>query len=144
MSIQSQDGLDGDVDAAETVLFKHDLCHPFPVLDRVHRRLGQQDLSAVRVDLELFLERIVPQEFHVVPVLDDAVLHRLRELEVRTVFGREVADHDVLDRGRSGVLTALFGSEDRSTDDGREGVRGEICRASHRSGRSQRDQQPRG
>jgi hypothetical protein len=33
------------------------------------------------------------------------------------VLGREVADHDVLDRGRSGVLTALFGSEDRSTDE---------------------------
>ena len=60
MSVQSKDGLNGDVDAAKLVLLKHDLAHLFPVLGRVHRRFGEHDLAAFGADLELFVKGVVP------------------------------------------------------------------------------------
>lgn len=37
--------------------------------------------------------------FHVGPVLDDPVFHRMGDLEERTVVGRFVPDHEVFDLG---------------------------------------------
>lgn len=127
LGIECEDGLDCDVDAAKLVILKHDLGHLLAVLERVHRGLGEEDLAPARVDLEFLLERVVPQDLHVVPVLDDAVVHGLRQLQERAVLGRLVPDHDVLDGRRRGALAALLGAQDRATDQGRESVRGEVC-----------------
>ena len=75
LRVQREDGLDGDVHAAEAVPLEHDLAHLLPVLERVHRRLGQEDLGAGRVDAHLLVEGVVPQQLHVVPAFDDAVFH---------------------------------------------------------------------
>jgi hypothetical protein len=60
LGVQGEDGLNGDVDAAELVLLEHDLAHGLAVLGRVHGRLGEEDLAVLRSDLELRVERVIP------------------------------------------------------------------------------------
>jgi hypothetical protein len=127
LSVKSQHGLNRDIHSTKAVFLEHNLSHLLAVLDRVHRRLGEENLPSRRVNPQLLLKGVVPEDLHVVPVLDDTVLHRLSELEVGTVLRCEVADHDVLDRGGFGRVTTLLGTEDRATDDRREGVGGEVC-----------------
>jgi hypothetical protein len=62
---------------------------------------------------------------HIVPPLDYTVLHGIGYLEHGASGGSLIAAHDVL---YDDVIIApsLFGSQDRSADDGRELVLGEI------------------
>lgn len=64
---------------------------------------------------------------HVVPPLDDAVLHGVGYLEHGAGGGGLVATHDVLDDDVI-IAAPLFGSQDRAADDGRELVLGEVLR----------------
>jgi len=118
LCVQRQHGLDGNVDTAEAVAVKHDLAHLLPVLEGVHGRLGQQDLTACGVDLHLLVEGVVPQVLHVVPLLDDAVLHGVGYLQHGTGGGRLVAAHDVLDDHVALAGTLLLGTQDRPAYDG--------------------------
>ena len=68
----------GNVHAAEVVLLEHDVAHLLAVLERVHGRFGEEDLAAGGVDLHLLVEGEVPEVFHVIPSLDDPVLHLKR------------------------------------------------------------------
>lgn len=49
LSVQSEHGLNGHIDAVELVLLKHDLRNLLPVLGGVHGRLSQQDLGRVKM-----------------------------------------------------------------------------------------------
>ena len=51
-----------------------------PILDRVIGRLRQQHRVLSDVDLEL-VEHVTPDLLHVVPVLDNAVIHRVLQLQ---------------------------------------------------------------
>ena len=75
LGVEGEDGLDGDIDTAKVVAFKHDFGHHFAVLQGVHWRFGEEDLAAGGVDLHLLEEGVVPEMLHVVPALDDTVLH---------------------------------------------------------------------
>jgi hypothetical protein len=127
LSVESQDGLDGNVDSSKLVVLKHDLAHLLAILGGVHWRLGEEYLAAGSVHLELLLESVVPEVLHVVPVLDNTVLHGLSELQVGAVLGGEIADHDVGDVLSLGGGAALLGTKDGTSDDGREDMGGEIC-----------------
>lgn len=126
LGIEGKHSLDGNVDAAKLVSIKHDLAHLLAVLQRVHRRLREQNLLAARVDLELFVKSIVPKMLHVVPFLDDAVLHWVADLQHRTGGGSLVAAHNILD---DNVIVRLFlRSQYRTADDGRELVLRKVLR----------------
>lgn len=120
MRVQRQHGLDGHVDTAKGIAIKHDLAHLLPVLERVHGGLRQQDLAALGLDLHLLVEGVVPEVLHVVPLLDNAVLHGVGYLQHGAGGGGLVTAHDVLDDhvglAKAGAL--LLGTYDRSADDG--------------------------
>ena len=113
MGIQRQDGLHGHMHALESIILKHDLAHPLPVRLWVHRWLRQEDLPPAGIDLELFVEGVIPEMLHVFPVLDDTVFHRLGELQIVPVLLCLIADHDVLDFGRA---EAFLRTQNRSTN----------------------------
>ena len=117
MRIQRKHRLDRNVHPLKPVLLEHNLCHALPVRLGVHRGLGEEDLATAGVDVQLLVERVVPEDLHVVPVAHDAMLHRMGDLEVVPVLLRFVADHEVFDHG--GGL-ALFGTEDGAADYGGE------------------------
>lgn len=128
LGIQGQHRLDRHVDAAEAVALEHDLAHLLAVLERVHGRLRQQDLAALGVRLHLLVEGVVPEVLHVVPLLHDAVLHRVADLEHSAGGGGLVAAHDVLDDHIVDLLRGalLLGPQDRPADDGRVLEFGEV------------------
>lgn len=97
MSVEREDGLDGDVDAVELVGLEHHLDDLLPVLGGVHGGLGQQDLTVLGVDVQLLgAEGVVPQVLHVVPAPDDAVLHGVVHLQHGAQLAGLVAHHQVL------------------------------------------------
>lgn len=61
---------------------------------------------------------------HVLPILDNSVLHGIADLQHRPSRRRVVTAHDVLDDHI--VVCPLFGSEDRPTDNRRILVLGEV------------------
>ena len=109
--------MNGDIDTTKAVRFKHDLSHLVPVGLGVHRGLSQENLASLGIDLELFGKGVVPEMFHVCPVLDNTVLHRLGDLKEGTVLCGLVTDHQVLDGGRA---ETLLGTENWTTDNGWE------------------------
>lgn len=118
LRIQSQHRLDRNVHAPKAILLKHDLAHPLSVDLRVHRRLGEEDFPACRIDAQLLLERVVPQMLHVFPVAHNSVLHRLRDLQEVARLCSLIADHDIFDDACG--THALFSAQNRPSDDRRE------------------------
>lgn len=117
LRIERKHGLDSDINSAKLVSLEHDLSHLLTVGLWVHGRLSEEDLASARVRLELVVKRVVPEVLHVVPVLDDAVLHWVRHLEEGAVLGRLVTDHQVLELR---AAQALLGTQDWTADDRRE------------------------
>ncbi len=100
LSVESQHGLNGDVDAVELVGLEHDLGDLLPVLQRVQGRLRQQDLTVGRADVEpLRAEGVIPQVQHVLPAADYPVLHGVRDLQHGAAFARLITNHQILQRG---------------------------------------------
>jgi hypothetical protein len=64
---------------------------------------------------------------HIIPLLDDTVLHGVADLKHGASGGGLVTAHDVLDDNVAVGL--LLRSQDRSADDGRVLVLGEILRS---------------
>lgn len=118
--------MDSNIDTAEPVSLEHDLAHLLSVLERVHRGLGEEDLASLGVDLELLEERKVPEMLHILPVLDDSILHGVRDLQHGAGGGGLVTTHDVLDYNVVEVFTLLLGTEDRPADYRGELVVGEV------------------
>lgn len=73
--------MNSNEDALKAITLKHDLTHPFSILERIHRWFGKEDLSASSIRLELIEEGVVPQFHHILPVLDDTMFERMRDLE---------------------------------------------------------------
>lgn len=126
LGIKGQDGLDSNVDTAESISIKHNLAHLLTVLERVHGGLCQENLLAVGVDLELLVEGIIPEMLHVVPLLDDTVLHGVADLKHCSSGGGLVTAHDILDDNIA--IGLLLGTQDWSADDGRVLMLGKVLR----------------
>lgn len=127
LCVQSQHSLNSHINAPKLVALKHDLAHLLAVPQRVHGRLGQENFATSSVDLELLVEGKVPQVLHVVPLLDDAVLHGIADLQHGSGSGSLVAAHDILDDHVALAGAALFlGTQDRSAHDGRVLELGEV------------------
>lgn len=126
LRIQSQHSLNSHINTPKTIPLEHDLAHLLAVPEGIHGRFGEEDLAATGVDLHLVEEGVVPEVLHVVPFLDDAVLHRIGNLEHGASSGGLVAAHDVLDDHAVRVGPALFGSQYRSSHDRGKLVLGEV------------------
>lgn len=61
LSIEGEHSLNSDVDTTKLIVLKHDLAHFLPVLGRIHRRFGEEDLLAGSLDLELLLKGVIPE-----------------------------------------------------------------------------------
>ena len=97
--VEREDGLDADVHSGDVEGLEHDLRHLLAVDLGVHGSFGEEDVVAFGVDAELVVEGVVPDEFHVVPVGDDAVLDGVRDGENALAAERVVADEVVLGGG---------------------------------------------
>ena len=118
LRIQRQYCLNSDIDPVESVILKHDLAHPLPIGFWVHRWFSEQHFPTSRIDLQLLVKGVVPQELHILPVSDDPVLHGLSYLEEISVLCGFVSDHDILDNGV--CVYTFFRSENWPADDGRK------------------------
>lgn len=98
LRVQHEERLRRELDSLEAVLLEEDLHELLSVLERVQRRFGDEDLVLLRVDLQLLVPEVLEDELLVFPVLDDAVLDGVREVEVRARLVVDlVADHLVLE-----------------------------------------------
>mmetsp|Transcript_27895 Transcript_27895/g.47145 ORF Transcript_27895/g.47145 Transcript_27895/m.47145 type:complete len:253 (+) Transcript_27895:1563-2321(+) len=96
LRVQCEHRLDGDVASGELIGLEHLLDEGLAVLRGVHGGLGEQDLVVARVDLQLFKKCVVPQVFHVFPVLDDTALHRVVDVQRVSHGSCLVATHHLL------------------------------------------------
>ena len=67
LKIKSEYRLDSNVDTPELIPLKHNLTHFLPVAQRVHERLGEQDLAASGIYLK-FLAKRVPDVVAYLPI----------------------------------------------------------------------------
>ena len=82
-------------------LLKEHLSCPDAIANRIVGRFSQKHGVLSRVDLQL-VEDVSPDLLHVVPVLDDAVLHRVGQLEdaLEFLLHRESSDRcELVDSG---------------------------------------------
>lgn len=122
--------LDSNIYSSELISFKHNLAHLLAILERIHRWLRQQDLPAGGINFHLLVKRVVPQMLHIVPFLDDAILHGIADLQHGARGRRFVAAHDIFDYG--GGIALFFAAEDGATNYGGVLEFGEVlpCRIS--------------
>mmetsp|Transcript_13982 Transcript_13982/g.41655 ORF Transcript_13982/g.41655 Transcript_13982/m.41655 type:complete len:209 (-) Transcript_13982:18-644(-) len=124
LRVQREHRLDGHVAVRVAVGLEHGRHELAAVRERVHGRLREHDLVVLGVDPELLVEGVVPEQLHVVPVLDDAVLDGVRAVQ-RHAHGRGlVAAHDLL-QGH-GIVDGLLRAEDGPADHRREDAAGEV------------------
>merc|ERR1719204_2350457 len=71
---ESQNTLDRDVQQGHVEHLEHNLDHPFSVRLWVVRRLRQQDGMSRRIHLQFLEKGVFPELFHVLEILDDAIL----------------------------------------------------------------------
>ena len=71
--VQTQHGLNGDVECGSIERFKHDLSHLLPVGFGVEGSLGEEDRVFFGRHTEFIVEGVVPDFLHVVPVGDNTV-----------------------------------------------------------------------
>ena len=125
LRIERQHGLNSHIYALEPILLKHDLHHPLPIDLWVHRWFSEQHFPPARVDFEFLVKGVIPEMFHVFPVPDDTVFHRLGYLKVVAVLCSLVADHDVFDHCRTNTF---FSTQDWTADDGGKDYRVRLIR----------------
>mmetsp|Transcript_71860 Transcript_71860/g.126601 ORF Transcript_71860/g.126601 Transcript_71860/m.126601 type:complete len:359 (+) Transcript_71860:290-1366(+) len=106
----------GHIEGRDLELLEEDLAHLLTVLLRVQGRLGQQDGSVwvVGLDLQAIEVQVLPDPFHGVPVLDEAVLDGVREVQLLLPLGRLGAHKGVC---RLDVLLAFWKPCTRGYDD---------------------------
>merc|ERR1719206_1276597 len=79
--IEGEDSLDGDIHGRHVEGLEHDLGHLLTISLGVDGSLSEEDRLLLRGHTELIVEGVVPDLFHVIPVSDDSVLHRVLEGE---------------------------------------------------------------
>merc|ERR1712013_928001 len=79
--IEGEDSLDGNIHGRHVEGLEHDLGHLLTVSLGVEGSLSEEDRLLLRGNTELIVEGVVPDLFHVIPVSDDSMLHRVLEGE---------------------------------------------------------------
>ena len=79
--VQTQHGLNGDVECGSIERFKHDLSHLLPVGFGVEGSLREKDGVFLWSNTEFIVKRVVPNLFHIIPVGDDTVLDGVLQCE---------------------------------------------------------------
>merc|ERR1740116_167396 len=95
-SVQGKHRLDRHVECRGVERLEHDLSHLLAVRLGVQRGLGQQDRVLLGGDTQLIIESVVPHLLHVVPVVHDAVLHRVFQRQNTPLCLRLISDVAVL------------------------------------------------
>mmetsp|Transcript_28081 Transcript_28081/g.90531 ORF Transcript_28081/g.90531 Transcript_28081/m.90531 type:complete len:362 (+) Transcript_28081:318-1403(+) len=96
LGVEGQHGLDRHVAVGEAIGLEHVGHELAAVRQGIHRRLRQHDLKVLRIDPELLVEGVIPEQLHVVPVLHDPVLHGVGAVQRHPHRGGLVAAHDFL------------------------------------------------
>ena len=73
--------MDGNVEAGDVESFEQDLGHLLSVGLRVLRSLSEEGRVFFRSDSELVEEGVMPDSFHVFPVVDDTVLNGVLKVQ---------------------------------------------------------------
>ena len=76
LSVERQDGLDGNVRRVEFVLFKHHFEHLLAIVNWIEGRLGEQNSAVGGINLQLVVEGVVPNVAHVFPIAHNACRKR--------------------------------------------------------------------
>lgn len=78
--VEREDSLDSNIHARNIEGLKHDGCHLFSVHLGVKRSFGQKNWVLIWLDSQFFIESMVPDFFHVIPVLDDTMSNWIGDL----------------------------------------------------------------
>jgi len=79
--VEREDGLDSDVELGSIEVLEEDLDHSFSVLLWVSGGFSKEGTLVIRRDAKLFVIAMMPDFFHIIPVVDDTVLDGVVELE---------------------------------------------------------------
>mmetsp|Transcript_8786 Transcript_8786/g.19306 ORF Transcript_8786/g.19306 Transcript_8786/m.19306 type:complete len:287 (-) Transcript_8786:16-876(-) len=93
--VEGQDSLYGHIHGAEAVALEHGLHNALAVVSRIQDRLSLHHFVLGVVLYSQLREGIVPHCLDILPILDDAILHRSRELQHGAGTIRLVPDHEV-------------------------------------------------
>merc|ERR1712119_108853 len=75
--IKGEDSLNGNIHGGHVESLKHDLGHLLTVSLGVERSLSQKDGLFLRSNTEFIIKSVMPDLFHIIPVGDDSMLHRI-------------------------------------------------------------------
>lgn len=110
-SEKSQDLLKGQVEAGYLKFFEHHFDQDLSIFLWVSWRLSHQDGTILWSHLQLVDEAMMPHFVHVVPVLDDAIDDRSREVEDALFGGDLISDVNIF-LIHADHLSRLFGPAD--------------------------------
>jgi len=79
--VEREDGLDSNVELRNVEVLKEDLDHSFSVFLWVSWGFGEESSLIIWGDTKLFIVAMMPDLFHVVPIVDDTMFNWIVELE---------------------------------------------------------------
>ncbi len=97
LSVERQDGLDGNVRRVEFVLFKHHFKHLLAIVNGIEGRLGEQNSAVGGVNLQLVVEGVVPNVAHVLPIAHNACRKRVSgyALNVAVITAKKIVPFSI-------------------------------------------------
>jgi hypothetical protein len=93
--IKGKYGLDTHIKGWYIEGFKHDLSHFLSIRFRVHRSLSQHDRSIIRFYSEFSVETMMPDLFHIIPILNHTMFNGIVEGK-DTSFSLSVITYETL------------------------------------------------
>ena len=108
--------MDGNVHGGNIEGLEHDLGHLFSVDLGVKRGLSQENWVLIWGDSKLYVESVVPDLLHIIPVLDDTVLNWVRDLENTSLLLSLVSEILVLALNTDENVEVLGSSDDGGED----------------------------
>lgn len=90
--------------------FKHDLYHALAIGLGVQGCLGQEDWVLLRTNTQLVEEHVIPEFFHVVPVVNHAELDGVTDFKNVTIGYSFITDSDII-RTKASLALDFVGKE---------------------------------
>ena len=95
LSIQGHQSLIAVLQTPDIELFEHYFHHANFIGHWVHYRFGEEDGPALGVSHSDLVEGVLKEDFHVLPVFDDALLSGVAELQQGSILGSFISHHDL-------------------------------------------------
>lgn len=92
LTIERQSRLHTNIQSLDTESLEHDLCHLLTVLGCVEWRLGEHKSVIFRLASQILIDRLVPEAFNTLPVLDLAAAQHITQVVSLLVRECIVAD----------------------------------------------------